>query len=133
MTQAASAPGGPNLFAWIFGSRGRANDGDDVQQAPVYKTEFHRFRAELPDDVAAFVEKYPIIATVCVVTAPFFGIPAMISINPFSIAVGAFQIAFAMALAYNIWNQGPMDFVMNAYNSSAEIGGHWKRDRSHSN
>lgn len=99
-----------------------------LEEAPIpeKKSLWGRF-TEFSDMQKQFIAEQPLVAAVYMVAAVFFGLPHLLSFNPFSCIYGALTVYFGFALAWNTWNnEGIMTFAsrviaeFKAYTSGTE-------------
>lgn len=98
-------------FGSLFGGKKPEANGEGKV---VYTHVLQQMRAEFPQDVRVFVEKYPAPVAIYLFAAIFFAFN-VISINPFSILNGLFHIGVGGSLAKNVWDTGMMTFAHRAF------------------
>lgn len=82
--------------------------GDAKDQ--VYRTEFHQFYAEfITQDLATWIQKYPLISVITMVASTFFGLLTLFSFSLSNMISGGLLLALGGSIAKSIkWNDTPI-------------------------
>ncbi len=99
--------------------------GGAKERAPVsaFKTEFHRFHAEIIHDLERISTKYPLVTLISMVACTLLGFLTIFSFSPTNILSGAILMTIGGALARTIkWNEsafwgGTMGSIQSLFSS----------------